>query len=91
MPTSTEKTISVDGRNRHYRLFVPTGVEGPLPLVVVLHGGGSNGKQMEGYTKFNDAAQREGLIVIYPDAMDGNWNDGRGMEFICASAKISTM
>lgn len=84
MPNSTEKVISVDGRNRHYRLFVPTGAEGPLPLVVVLHGGGSNARQMEGYTKFNDAAQRAGLIVIYPDAIDGNWNDGRGMEFIRA-------
>lgn len=84
MPTSTEKVISVDGRSRHYRQFVPAGLAGPAPLVVVLHGGGSNARQMEGYTKFNDSAQREGMIVIYPDAIDGNWNDGRGMEFIRA-------
>jgi polyhydroxybutyrate depolymerase len=81
---SVEKIIPVDGINRHYRLFVPTGAKGALPVVVVLHGGGSNARQMEYYTKFNDVAQREGFIAIYPEAVSGNWNDGRGMDFIRA-------
>jgi polyhydroxybutyrate depolymerase len=37
---------------------------------------------MEAYTKFNETAQREGFIVIYPDAVDGSWNDGRNLQIV---------
>ncbi len=83
-PTSTEKTNSVDGLTRTYRLFVPAGAKEPLPVVVMLHGGGGSAAQMERYSKFDDSAQRDGFLVIYPEAVDGNWNDGRGMDFIRA-------
>jgi len=29
--------------------------------------------------KFNTLADREGFIVVYPDALGRHWNDGRGL------------
>ena len=48
-------------------------------VVLAFHGGGSNARQMERYTRFNDLAAKEGFLVVYPEAVDGNWNDGRGI------------
>src|SRR5512142_449843 len=46
--TSVEELVS-SGELRRYRLHVPAGYDGarPLPLVVNLHGYGSNGAQQE--------------------------------------------
>ncbi|MBT8273184.1 MAG: prolyl oligopeptidase family serine peptidase, partial [Bacteroidia bacterium] len=50
-----------------------------VPLLFHLHGGGGTGKGTPGltYRRFNTIADREGFIVIYPDAIARNWNDGR--------------
>ena len=78
------KSITVDGRKREYRLFVPDSVARPAPLVLVLHGGGSNAQQMERYTRFDEPSQRQGCIVVYPQSVGSNWNDGRGVKAIAA-------
>jgi len=39
---------------------------------------------MEGYGRFNGLAEKEKFVVAYPEAVDGNWNDGRGVQFIRA-------
>ncbi len=83
-PASPEQFVSVDwgGRQRTARLHVPIGVTGPVPMVVQLHGGGGNGTQIDRSTGFTALADREaaagrGFVVVSPDAVDGNWNDGR--------------
>ena len=48
------------------------------PLVIVLHGGGGEGKNIDALTGFNTESDREGFVVVYPDAVNRNWNDGRG-------------
>jgi len=30
---------------------------------------------------FNALSDKEGFIVVYPDGIEGHWNDGRGLEF----------
>ena len=72
-------SIVVDGRTRTFRLHIPPGLGGTVPAAVVLalHGGGSDGRGMERFTGFSRLADREGFIVVYPDAVDGNWVDGR--------------
>jgi polyhydroxybutyrate depolymerase len=85
-----EKSIEIDGRTRKYLVYVPKRASGWLPLLMVLHGGGDKpgrglkGRQMERYTRFNAIARRERFIVCYPEGYEGNWNDGRGVEFIAA-------
>jgi len=56
----------------------------PMPVVFVLHGGGGTARQIERTTKFDDLAEREGFVVVYPESVGGNWNDGRGVEFMQA-------
>lgn len=72
--------IMVDGRPRTFTLHVPAKVaaaSAPRPLVVVLHGGGGNGEKMRPWFGMDAVADREGFVVAYPDALGGNWNDGR--------------
>ena len=81
---AVEQSVTVDGISRKYLVFAPKGFEKPLPVVLALHGGGSNARQMERYTRFSDLAAKEGFLVVYPEAVDGNWNDGRGIEGVRA-------
>jgi polyhydroxybutyrate depolymerase len=64
---------------RTYRLYVPTRLHEPAPLLFVLHGGGGSGSNMELMTRqeFNRIADRDGVIIVYPDGIGRNWNDGR--------------
>ena len=79
-----EKTINVDGLVRHYFVFAPADVKDRMPVVLVFHGGGGNARQMERYTGFDELADKRGFIVVYPESIEGNWNDGRGIDFIRA-------
>ena len=77
---AVEQSVTVDGISRKYLVFAPKGYDKPLPIVVALHGGGSNARQTERFTRFNALASREGFVVVYPEAVEGHWNDGRGVE-----------
>jgi polyhydroxybutyrate depolymerase len=48
-----------------------------VPLVLVFHGGGGNGVGTERLTRFSELADREGLLVAYPEGVGRNWYDGR--------------
>jgi polyhydroxybutyrate depolymerase len=65
------------GRTRHYLLHEPPNRTGPVPLLVVMHGGGGNPRQVARYTGFDAVADRFGFAVVYPGALVENWNDGR--------------
>lgn len=69
-PGDYEQTISVDGKDRHYWLHVPPGYDGskPIPLLLMLHGRGGNGKEFAQRTHMNEKADKEGFAVAYPDA-----------------------
>ena len=44
--SDVDGTIEVDGRSRTYHVHVPTGVsDGPVPLLIGLHGGLGSGDQ----------------------------------------------
>jgi len=75
------RKIQVGALERSYRLFVPASAPKPAPLVLALHGGGSNSRQMERSCRFNALARKEGFIVVYPESGSKHWNDGRGGDF----------
>lgn len=66
---SVERTLTVDGAARSYRLHVPRGYrpENPAPLLVLLHGHGASGAQIERSTKMSAKADTESFIAVYPD------------------------
>lgn len=75
-----ERTITVDGTERDYRLYVPNTLSGaPAPLVVGLHGGFGSGAQFADTAHFDQQAREGGFIAAYPDGLGGfpTWNGGR--------------
>jgi len=71
------ETIDSGGVSRTYVLHVPAVTARPMPLVLVFHGGGGQGRTMERYTHLDELADRYGFIVAYPDGLRRQWNDGR--------------
>jgi len=82
--------LSINGEKRSYIIHVPESYDEtmPTPLVLVLHGGGGNAKNIENVSGFNEKADEEGFIVIYPDGTGRfqrkllTWNAG----FCCGYA-----
>jgi polyhydroxybutyrate depolymerase len=75
---------------RDYRVHVPRGYDGSraFPLVVVIHGAFSSGKEMERCTGFSQLADREGFVALYPNGIGlfgwlRHWNSGH----CCAKAR----
>jgi polyhydroxybutyrate depolymerase len=53
-----------------------------MPVVFVLHGGGkADGDELAQRTGFNNLANRDGFIAVYPNGVDAQWKDGRGRTF----------
>ncbi len=77
---SVSRTIDAGGLRRTFVLHVPPSLRAGVPaaLVFVLHGGGGTGWGIERSTGFSQMADRSGFIAVYPDAVERNWNDGRG-------------
>ncbi|HSN16770.1 MAG TPA: PHB depolymerase family esterase [Gammaproteobacteria bacterium] len=60
--------IEYAGLDRSYLLHMPSPLPNdPLPLVVVLHGGGGSAESAAKMTGFDAEADKEGFIVVYPN------------------------
>lgn len=66
------RALPHDGIERSYLVHLPAAppAEGPLALVVVLHGGGGSGESAARQTGFSDESDRRGFIVAYPNGTD---------------------
>ncbi|MBA56947.1 MAG: hypothetical protein CMK89_21065 [Pseudomonadales bacterium] len=84
-------SIKVDGLERSFIVHLPAAYDGkkPLPVVVMLHGGGGNAKATNWETGWTDKADQAGFIAVFPNAAARNpnrrssfalnpqlWNDG---------------
>lgn len=65
----TTRTLTHDGLERSYILYVPTSInwDAPVPLVFVFHGGTGNAQSAIAMSGFNDVADQNGFILIYPN------------------------
>jgi polyhydroxybutyrate depolymerase len=65
---------------RTYALYRPTGWDQlqRMPLVLMLHGLGGDADGTEQLTGFEAIAEREKFILVYPEGLNRQWNDGRG-------------
>ena len=87
-PGNHDLSMTVDGLKRTYILHTPLAARQgqPLPLLIVLHGGGGSGQKMQHFLGFDAYADERGFYVAYPDSYRSagqhaaHWNDGRGTE-----------
>ena len=68
--------LEVDGRKRSYELHVPESLDPgrPVPLLVALHRYLASGNDMAYMSGFNEIADRERFIVVYPNGPGGKWD-----------------
>lgn len=75
--TATFEAVDADGNpvERTYRLAVPADYDPdvPVPLVLNLHGSGSNAEQATLYGDVARAGTARGMIVVAPDGIAGQW------------------
>ncbi|MCS6797613.1 MAG: polyhydroxybutyrate depolymerase [Myxococcota bacterium] len=73
-------TLTHGGRERTFLVRVPPGARAgePLPVVVVLHGGFGSGAGIASTSGFDDLADREGFVAVFPDGTGAirTWNGG---------------
>lgn len=77
---SSTQALTVDGRQRTFRLYLPASVSsGPrVPLVVMLHGGFGSAEQAESSYGWDAQADAGHFVVVYPDGLNRAWNVGAG-------------
>ena len=76
-------SLDIGGRTRRYFLHVPPTYDGkkPLPLVLVLHGGGQSPESAERMSGMSAKADKEGFLAAYPSGTGRSsrmptWNSG---------------
>ncbi len=71
---------TADGRDRTYRVYVPSSAKPgePVPLLVAMHGGLGSASQFEENSGFDGVAEANGFIVVYPDGVGSAIKDDLG-------------
>jgi polyhydroxybutyrate depolymerase len=74
----TQEKVTVDDIDRSFTARLPKGYDPQqhYPVVLLLHGMNQDTDDIERLTHFNDLADKNGIIVIYPAALHGRWNVG---------------
>ncbi len=76
--------LTHNGLERSYYFHLPTSSKTVQkhPLMLVLHGGGkADGDETAKHTGYNELADQYGFIVVYPNGINSQWNDGRGTTY----------
>jgi polyhydroxybutyrate depolymerase len=74
---TTEK-VTVDDVDRTFMVRLPREYDAKrhYPVVILLHGMNQDADDMERLTRFDELADKDGIIAIYPIALHGKWNVG---------------
>lgn len=74
----TREKVTVDDLERNFLVRLPKGYDPQhhYPVVILLHGMNQDPEDMERLTRFNELADKNGIIAVYPFAVHGRWNIG---------------
>src|ERR1700758_5457310 len=74
----TKEKVSVDDVERTFMVRLPKGYDSQrhYPVVLLLHGMNQDADDMERLTRFDELADKNGIIAVYPFALHGKWNVG---------------
>ena len=87
-----EASVKVHGTERPYYFHVPANLARPVPLVMMFHGGNGNPHGIARKTGWNELADQNGFIVVYPQGSPtrsgrgGTWNVGANFSAAAARA-----
>jgi len=70
-----QEQVQVDDRKRTFVVHLPQGYDSQRhhPVVILLHGFEQDAAQMARLTHFNEFADRDSIIAVYPNAVAGRW------------------
>ncbi len=74
----TKEKVTIDEVDRTFMVRLPAGYDPQrhYPVVILLHGMNQDADDMERLTRFDQLADKDGVIAIYPVALHGRWNVG---------------
>jgi polyhydroxybutyrate depolymerase len=74
----TKEKVIVDDVDRTFMVRLPPGFnpQQHYPVVILLHGMNQDADDMERLTRFDELADKDGVIAVYPFALHGRWNVG---------------
>jgi poly(3-hydroxybutyrate) depolymerase len=74
----TKEKVTVDDVDRNFMVRLPKGYDPQqhYPVVILLHGMNQDPEDIERLTRFNELADKDGIIAVYPFALHGRWNVG---------------
>ena len=77
-PNVSYHAMAHDGRERAYRLHLPSTYAdtAPASLVMILHPFTGTHRSMARLTGFDALSEREGFIAVYPQGVQRRWNNG---------------
>ena len=80
MGEATRNVGMVGGRERSFIEYTPKNLKPGAPLLFVLHPSGGDGAGMRDFSnyEFDELADANGFVVVYPDGFENTWNDCRG-------------
>lgn len=74
----TKEKVTIEDVDRNFLVRLPQGYEAQrhYPVVIVLHGMNQDPDDVERLTQFDQLADKDGIILVYPAALHGRWNVG---------------
>lgn len=70
-------TITSGGIARYFYVHTPPNTKTNCPVLMVFHGGGGTAWNAEKQFGFSQLADMYGYLLVYPQGMNKQWNDGR--------------
>jgi polyhydroxybutyrate depolymerase len=79
-PHDAQVELQVNDHTRTFVVHLPQGYDSQqhYPVVILLHGLDQDAAEMARLTHFNEFADRDSIIAVYPNAANGRWNIGAG-------------
>ena len=74
----TKEKITVDDAERTFMVRLPKGYDPQhhYPVVIMLHGMNQDADDIERLTRFDELADKDEIVAVYPVALHGRWNVG---------------
>ena len=66
--------LNHEGINRSYYISYPSNATESTPLIINMHGFGSNAQQQQQYSEMDQFAHSQNIAVVYPEGLNNSWN-----------------